>query len=246
MEIRRLVLGDIHGRYDELRKLLDNAKFSDKDLLYFLGDAVDRGNQNIKTIKFLNSLKNIIPIRGNHDACTQNFLENVKERNPYDIKHHLFRGENGSFKTIKEIQHYQGNKNELLEFFKKQVDYFISQDNILFIHGGFNPEYLLEDQLGDEFYWNREYWEDAIKNQNNPNKLPSKENFKEIYIGHTPTIRYQRINNEIKDVRNENHAITCPINIKNLWNMDTGAGFNSGYLSLMDIKTKQLWQQKIV
>jgi serine/threonine protein phosphatase 1 len=50
--------------------------------------------------------------------------------------------------------------------------------------------------------------------------------FKEIYIGHTPTTRINK---------------TEPVNLANVWNIDTGAAFK-GPISILDIDTKNYWQ----
>jgi serine/threonine protein phosphatase 1 len=50
--------------------------------------------------------------------------------------------------------------------------------------------------------------------------------FKEIYIGHTPTTRIGK---------------TEPVNLANVWNIDTGAAFK-GPISILDIDTKEYWQ----
>jgi serine/threonine protein phosphatase 1 len=50
--------------------------------------------------------------------------------------------------------------------------------------------------------------------------------FDEIFIGHTPVTRI----GEDK-----------PVNIANLWNVDTGAAFK-GKISAIEITTKKIWQ----
>ena len=52
--------------------------------------------------------------------------------------------------------------------------------------------------------------------------------YKEIYIGHTPTIR-------IKE--------TIPIHKACVWNIDTGAAFY-GPLTILDIDSKEFWQSE--
>lgn len=37
------VMSDIHGCYEEYRKMLDKIRFSKEDILYILGDILDRG-----------------------------------------------------------------------------------------------------------------------------------------------------------------------------------------------------------
>ena len=60
--------GDIQGCFDELTALLLHINFNkDKDHLYFLGDLINRGTQNLETLKFMMSLKHANFILGNHD-----------------------------------------------------------------------------------------------------------------------------------------------------------------------------------
>lgn len=82
--MRRLCVGDIHGCYDKLMETLDKCKFSDSDVLYSVGDFTDRGNQNVKTLDFLMSLKNFHPVMGNHDLWNYEYLSNT-------ITHDAFR-----------------------------------------------------------------------------------------------------------------------------------------------------------
>ena len=55
----RYLISDIHGCYEEYRKLLDQIRFSDKDRLYILGDAMDRGPYPIKVIQDIMARPNI-------------------------------------------------------------------------------------------------------------------------------------------------------------------------------------------
>jgi serine/threonine protein phosphatase 1 len=54
--------------------------------------------------------------------------------------------------------------------------------------------------------------------------------FSEIFIGHTPTVRINRFD---------------PVNVHNVWNIDTGAAF-TGSLTLLDVNTKAYWQSDTV
>ena len=44
------VISDIHGEYGKFMELLDIIHFSDEDILYVLGDVVDRGKNPVKTL----------------------------------------------------------------------------------------------------------------------------------------------------------------------------------------------------
>ena len=74
------------------------------------------------------------------------------------------------------------------------------------------------------FYWDRSFWKLTIESDSTPIFW---DRYEEIYIGHTPTIRYDESG--------------LPVNIGNVWNMDTGATY-SGKLSIMNIDTKEIIQ----
>ena len=46
------VISDIHGEYGKFMELLDIIHFSDEDILYVLGDVVDRGKNPVKTVSY--------------------------------------------------------------------------------------------------------------------------------------------------------------------------------------------------
>jgi len=46
------VIGDVHGCFDELKKLLKKISFNpSKDSIIFTGDLVNRGNQSLEVLK---------------------------------------------------------------------------------------------------------------------------------------------------------------------------------------------------
>lgn len=120
-----------------------------------------------------------------------------------------------------------------VKFFRNQLPYYRDEDNNLFIHGGFNRHYLLEDQLEDTFWWDRDLWNAALSYGNmtaaeglERPKFKMLEDFKEVFIGHTTT---------------EMWNTTIPMNAANIWNLDTGAGMY-GRLTIMDVDSKEFWQ----
>ena len=67
--MRTFAIGDIHGKYNLLKKVLRKAEFNyDKDKLIILGDVVDKGKNSKECIEELTRIKNKIFIIGNHDA----------------------------------------------------------------------------------------------------------------------------------------------------------------------------------
>jgi serine/threonine protein phosphatase 1 len=92
------------------------------------------------------------------------------------------------------------------------------------------------DEFSNGTYtWDRTLWETALKlqlyNPPPPEEYPPKYSlYNEIYIGHTPTIFYN---------------ISTPFKALNIWNIDTGAGFD-GRLTAMDIDSGLYWQSDAV
>jgi len=65
--MQTIVVGDIHGCYEELLELLDTAQLTEDDFLISLGDIVDRGVDSVKVYDFLKNRPNTIVLMGNHE-----------------------------------------------------------------------------------------------------------------------------------------------------------------------------------
>jgi serine/threonine protein phosphatase 1 len=64
---KTLVIGDIHGCYDELQALLDGVGLSSTDQIIHIGDLVDRGPAPQQVIEFFRKTPNALSLRGNRD-----------------------------------------------------------------------------------------------------------------------------------------------------------------------------------
>lgn len=61
------VCSDIHGRYHDYLQILKMIDFKDDDILYVLGDAIDRGPNSIDVLLDIKSRNNVIFLIGNHE-----------------------------------------------------------------------------------------------------------------------------------------------------------------------------------
>ena len=65
--MQTLVIGDIHGCYEEFQSLLDKAGLTDEDSIVSVGDCVDRGPDTPAVLKFFQEQPDAKLIMGNHE-----------------------------------------------------------------------------------------------------------------------------------------------------------------------------------
>ena len=61
------VISNIHGDYDKFKAMLEKINFSDRDVMYILGDIVDYGEKSMELIGDISVRYNVLPILGEHD-----------------------------------------------------------------------------------------------------------------------------------------------------------------------------------
>ena len=229
---RTLIFGDIHGGLKALVQLLEQVDPTENDRLIFLGDYVDGWSESAQVVTFLINLsqkQQCIFIRGNHDIWCHDWLKNNVVNDIWFV--------HGGKSTIESYQNIDASEKEKhLEFFDNMKDYFVDENNNLFIHAGFSSMHgPKKEHYATNFSWDRTLWEMALTMDRRikkdslsyPKRLLL---YNEIYIGHTPTLHYN---------------IDIPMQGCNVWNIDTGAGFY-GKLTCIDIETKVFWQSDIV
>ena len=64
---RILIIGDIHGCYDELLDLLDEIHFGDQDRAIAVGDLISKGPKNKEVLDLFISDRRFSSVLGNHD-----------------------------------------------------------------------------------------------------------------------------------------------------------------------------------
>jgi serine/threonine protein phosphatase 1 len=232
---RTLVVGDIHGGLKAVLQILERAKVNTDDTLIFLGDYVDGWSQSPEVLNFLIDLskkQKCIFIKGNHDELLLDWLENRTE----NINEEMWFKHGGKATVDAYLTVSESEKNKHIQFLKKLQNFYLDPQNRLFIHAGFtNIKGVEFEYFPKMLYWDRTLWEVALcldekLNSNSmfyPNRLKI---YSEIYIGHTPISKTEKI---------------APLCKNTVWNLDTGAAF-MGVLSILDIDSKEYWQSDVL
>lgn len=232
------VLGDIHGAYKALLQCLERSNFNkEEDTLIQLGDICDGWSEVYECVEELLTIKNLIAIKGNHDDWFNSWIRTSVHPTKW------LQGGEGTLKSYcnnldkKFVTIDKGYMTNMIvedlpishiEFFRKQHKYYKDDFGRLFVHGGFNRHDLLIDQQYDYiFWWDRDLWYQALSAGGLGQKLKIKEPVEEIFIGHTATTSWKK---------------DTPMQASIVYNLDTGAGFGAGKLTIMDINSKKIWQ----
>jgi serine/threonine protein phosphatase 1 len=159
--MKRYVIGDIHGCYDELFKLLvkitEHAN-GEKFKLIFVGDYVDRGPNSKAVIGHVMDLqrRGHVALMGNHEDMLIN----------------------GELMYAKEtLQSFQANYlPEHISNWMRALPKYYEDDTMVVSHAGVNPEFPMNEQTDIWLLWYR-------YNRGQPADYG-----KHFYHGHTPTI----------------------------------------------------------
>lgn len=92
----RYAIGDIQGCYNEFIKLLAKINFnSGKDVLYLVGDLVNRGPQSLEVLKWVYKNQNsVITTLGNHDIYLLARYNHIVDSNKDDTLHDVIQDKN--------------------------------------------------------------------------------------------------------------------------------------------------------
>lgn len=229
--MRTFVIGDVHGEYKALMQCLERSKFENQDLLISLGDICGRGVNTVDCIDKLINIPNKICIIGNHDEIFYSWIQNM----PDSLENSYMDCEDLMLADQITIKEYFIKHNEIplqhKKFFSEQILYYVDKKNRLFVHGGFNRHVPISEQSKTILTWDRDLWyaslcySEILKADKYPFKIYDK--FSEIFIGHTSTINWNT---------------DKPMRSGNIWNIDTGSGYNNGRLTIMNVDTKEYWQ----
>ena len=128
-------VGDIQGCYDALRRLLDQIDFNpDHDQLWVVGDMVNRGPQNLQTLRFLRSLESqCVAILGNHDLHLLGVAAGLRKQKKKDTLNDVLEAPDSA---------------ELLEWLRhRPVLHHNADKKITMVHAGIPPMWTLKQAV---------------------------------------------------------------------------------------------------
>ena len=248
---RNLVIGDIHGMYCRLRKVLSNAHFNpQEDNLYALGDFCDRGPMPIRTLDYLMTLPHFFPVVGNHDIWLYEYL---CTEIPAPI---WLDPRNGGRKTYNRIRRIKDEKKARIRDWYGSFPLLRTVGNNILLHAGPSASVTTEEellkqtqgitlkqayetklrtgsrlQIVRDVVWDRDYIRTAMKLEAEADRDPKelRDPFitdKTIICGHTP----------LKEVfHSDRFHITC---------IDTGSFEDEGHITVMNLDTGELYSSR--
>lgn len=157
-------LSDIHGYYSVYEKV--KAMLKPEDIVYFLGDAGDRGPQSWKTITAIYNDPQFIYLKGNHEDMLVNFIKNYygldDDWSPNDEFYAIYK--NGGSKTISSL--FELPKEEQMKWYinlRNLPEIKIIQNDsgksIWLCHAGCTPGKNRCDYLWDRIHF-YDIWDD--------------------------------------------------------------------------------------
>ena len=131
MASRTIVVGDIHGCYDELMKLLKKAKFKQSDRVVSVGDLVSKGPKVAEVLDLFMTDERFSTVIGNHDLNLRRF----------------WNGENIELKQAqKDVHKKLRRKKDKYLHFLNALPFIIDLDTHLVVHAGLRPNVELHSQ----------------------------------------------------------------------------------------------------
>ncbi|GFT92166.1 metallophos domain-containing protein [Nephila pilipes] len=129
-----LVIGDVHGCFDELQMLLKKANATSPSILkIFVGDLVRKGPKNLEVLNYVRNSESCLSVRGNNDEKCLIRLYSAQASGNY---------------TLKRQDKWMVNLSPADLEYLEELPYTISIPslNVIIVHAGFIPGIPMEKQ----------------------------------------------------------------------------------------------------
>lgn len=216
---RRFFIGDVHGHYDGLMRLLDAIAPSEDDQIYFVGDLIDRGPKSAKVVNFVRD-GGYPCVLGNHEQLLIDAFPNGTAAHMPTLQGWLYSGGQATLASYGNIEALLGH----LEWFRS-LPLYLDLGPVWLVHAGVHPGLAIADQTFNEFCWIRETFHSIPK--------PYFDD-KVIITGHTITFTLPSV---------EPGQVAAG---QGWLDIDTGAYHpKSGWLTALDYDNQQVYQVNV-
>jgi predicted MPP superfamily phosphohydrolase len=149
---RTLVVGDLHGCYDELVALLDAAKFGAEDRVVCVGDLVTKGDKSREALELFMADARFTAVLGNHDRALLAYWRGRVE------KKQLKPAQKKCAKELKEGR-------DAYAAFLETLPTYVDLGSHVVVHAGLRPGVALEDQTIEDLTELRTLGEDRASRE---------------------------------------------------------------------------------
>lgn len=212
---RRIFIGDVHGHYEGVTRLLEAIAPGTDDQVFFVGDLIDRGPQSAQVIELVrrNGYQCVL---GNHEQLLLDSFPGGEVRMAA-LQGWLYSGGQATLASYNDTE-------TLLDHiaWMRSLPLYLDLDDIWLVHAGVHPDMTLEEQTTQEFCWIRDLFH-GIPHPYFEDKL--------IITGHTITFTLPLVE--------PGQIAQGP----GWLDIDTGAYHpKSGWLTALDMENRQVYQ----
>ena len=153
MSGRTIIVGDIHGCYDELMALLEKAALAESDRVISVGDLIVKGEKNREVLDLFIEDERFSAVLGNHDRALRRY----------------WRGEGVSLKDSQEKTRAELEQDEArYSAYIQQLPLMIDLGSHLVVHAGVRPGVALSGQTVEDLTELRTLGEDRTNREGVP------------------------------------------------------------------------------
>ena len=151
---RIIVIGDIHGCYDELQELIKKIGIKEEDTIISLGDILDRGPKSLEVYDYLINRPNTIVLMGNHE---RKHLKGILSYAQEIVKVQFGSRYQELIAWIKDLEYYYTTPNEIIVHAAFETDKKIEEQREDVLSGSTSGERYLEKKYEEGTYWQEYY-----------------------------------------------------------------------------------------
>ena len=176
MGCRTIVIGDIHGCFDELEDMLAQVQFGPDDRLISVGDLITKGPKNREVLDLFMSDPRFSAVMGNHDLALRRKWNGEKVKLKDSQK-----------PTNKELKK---DKERYLKFLNS-LPFMIDLGTHLVVHAGIRPGVALHSQTSEDLTELRSMGKDRTARDGTP-WYDVYDGEKVVLFGHWPAAEPRR------------------------------------------------------